>query len=511
MISALLAPLLAASLAVAAEPGTMVPTTPSALERAVGQAACSGEYADAILAESPRVREFERQPGANYAYCLRNTAVYECLYYGSDAKVRKRHVTVVAHGTAFAYRQQKDGETLLLTNDHVATWPAVTSDDTPVDDVPNGCKKVDEQLRIVKDESDDYEPGQIAVQKVVTDHALDAAVLKTRARLNILPYRIGRSALLRAGNIVEVRGYPLGLLEATNSGKVVDAYDLDRENGWYHTDFITDALVTKGNSGSPVLAISCRTGELELVGLYHAGYRDSPALNAVIGIDQLRDLMDNFKRSKPPPGDEAAAPPGPELRQATLTFLATPRTLPLFALGDRTVRVRAGPGGTLFYDVFASDFPSGDRVSLTLEESPAGQLAAFSANGKKAVLPRLPLSAGDAQTQDTARKLYDLARRQLADTLAYRVAAPISNSSRAAFKHAHELSKALTDRAGEANELIKRLEGIAAEIAAGARGKATMARAVAQVAAGLAPPAPAIGSPDGGIPAPPKAALPAHH
>ena len=42
---------------------------------------------------------------------------------------------------------------------------------------------------------------------------------------------------------------------------------------------------------------------LELVGLYHAGYKGSPALNVAVGIDQLRDLMDNFKRSKQPAAD----------------------------------------------------------------------------------------------------------------------------------------------------------------------------------------------------------------
>ena len=71
----------------------------------------------------------------------------------------------------------------------------------------------------------------------------------------MLPYRIGKSAALRQGNAVEVRGFPLGLLHAVNTGKVVNPYDVDLEQGWDHVDFVIDALLSEGNSGSPVLAL----------------------------------------------------------------------------------------------------------------------------------------------------------------------------------------------------------------------------------------------------------------
>ena len=48
--------------------------------------------------------------------------------------------------------------------------------------------------------------------------------------------------------------------------------DRDQEQGWDHVDFVVDALLSEGNSGSPVLAASCKSRELELVGVYHAGY-----------------------------------------------------------------------------------------------------------------------------------------------------------------------------------------------------------------------------------------------
>ena len=55
---------------------------------------------------------------------------------------------------------------------------------------------------------------------------------------------------------------------------------VDSERGWNHADFVVDALLNAGNSGSPVFAVSCRTSEPELVGIYHAGYTDAATLNA---------------------------------------------------------------------------------------------------------------------------------------------------------------------------------------------------------------------------------------
>lgn len=492
---------LVAAVAVAVEPGAALAPRPPAsaeMQRAIGEASCSGEYADAILALSSRAREFERQPEADSSYCLRNTAVYECLSYGADGRVRKRHLTAVAHGTAFAYRE-KNGETLLLTNDHVATWPAVTDDDHEVAEVPPGCRKIDEQLRLVRDESDDYDPGQVAVSKVVSDPALDAAVLRTRALLNVLPYRTGRSALIKAGNVVEIRGYPLGLLQATNSGTVVSAYDLDRERGWSHVDFVTDALVTRGNSGSPVLAVSCRTGELELVGLYHAGYKGSPALNTVVGIDQLRDLMDNLRPTRPPAAEADA--PGRELRAAATALLAGPDAVPFFRVGDRVARVRAGSGATLFYELFGEEFPTRDRVALCLEEGPDGSLVALSGEAGRTSLARLPLATADAEARELALHLHDLVRLQLRDTLAYRAAAAESPSSREAFQRASDLARALAARRPDAVELVRTLSEATCRLAEASRPgeKSELARSVADGAAGLArpptrsPPAPAAG------------------
>jgi len=394
-------------------------------------------------------------PEANYSYCLRNTATYECLYYGPEGRIRKRNVTVTAHGTAFAYRERND-EFFLLTNDHVASWPSVTTEADEAPGVPGGCKRIDEQLRLVRDESDDYEPGQITVVKAASDPSLDAAILKSKAKLNLMPNRVGRSALLKSGNVVEVRGFPLGLLQATNFGKVVTAYDHDREKAWDHIDFVTDALLARGNSGSPVLAVSCRTGELELVGLFHAGYRESPALNAVVGIDQLREFMETSKRTRASRFDEA--PLTAEVRGAIAAALAHPQILPFFRLGDRTARARMD-GATIVFDIFHDAFPARDSVSLQLRDVPGdgvGALESISADSPTG-MRTVRADSADAETQELAGHLLDLARRQLIRTIVYREAAALAKTGRDASRRANELFRQLDRSKADANEIIRAL------------------------------------------------------
>jgi serine protease Do len=183
----------------------------------------------------------------------------------------------------------------------------VTPDARTVDGVPAGCKRVSESLKIVDNENDAYEADDVPLTKVVADPALDAAVLRAKGALPVLPWKIGRSAALHERDAVEVRGFPLGAFHAINVGKVVSAFQHDDEGAWDHDDFVVDALLSNGNSGSPVLAASCKTGELELVGIYHAGYLLGSALNVVVGIDQLRDLMTTLKRTPRSHGDGAVA------------------------------------------------------------------------------------------------------------------------------------------------------------------------------------------------------------
>jgi serine protease Do len=331
---------------------------------------CSGEYADELAVVAPRVRELERDPANQYSYCLRTTATYECLSYAPDGSVRRARKNVVAHGTAFAYRKSA-GDTYLVTNEHVASWPAVTDEDHHVEDVPPGCKMIAESMKIVDDEEDGYDANDVALTRVVTDPALDVAVLKTHATLRLIPWKIGRSSGLHVGNVVAVHGFPLGAFPATNTGKVVTVGDHDTSRDWDHLDFVVDALLSPGNSGSPVLAVSCRTGEYELVGVYHAGYTGGSALNVVVGVDQLHELMTNFKRvPRVSDGGDGLGPPERELLR---TAASGPEGHAFFPFGPLVGAVRplsADKPGALLFEIYSRGFPLHDERVLLVEDLP---------------------------------------------------------------------------------------------------------------------------------------------
>src|SRR6185503_8080604 len=112
--------------------------------------------------------------------------------------------------------------------------------------------------------------------------------------------------------------------------------DHDVEQGWDHVDFVVDALLSEGNSGSPVLALSCATGKLELVGLYHAGYKEASALNVVVGIDQLREFMAKKRRI---PRASTEGPSLSAVERRRLEQRLDTGTLPLFYFGGLTILV----------------------------------------------------------------------------------------------------------------------------------------------------------------------------
>jgi S1-C subfamily serine protease len=330
---------------------------------------CDGEYADTMELLPARLRDIEQSAKSEYTYLVRNFARYECPYFGPDGKLRRRHVDAVEHGTAFAY-EVVGAETFLLTNEHVAAWPEVTDAGHKVEGVPEGCKRVQEKLRIVHDERDSYEGGQITLTRVAMDAALDAAILKAAQPLAAMPYKIGKSKALRQGNAVQVRGFPLGLMRAVNTGKVVNPYDVDQELGWNHVDFVIDALLSEGNSGSPVLALSCKRAELELVGVYHAGYKGHSALNVVVGIDQLREMMVK-KRRIPRAAPEGGPAVGAAGRKRLREGLAG-GSLPLFEFGGMHVLVGSA-GEVLYYNVYGQSFPADDRRLAVLEDKPVAE------------------------------------------------------------------------------------------------------------------------------------------
>ncbi len=425
-------------------PGLAWAQAPAAPPPVTGASYCPGEYADDFSALLPRARELEQQVGA-YTFCIRTSATYECPSYGPDGNLRRKKVRVSAHGTGFAYRQQ-GGETLLLTNEHVAEWPAVTDEEHPVDDVPPGCKRVADALKIVANTNDSYEGDDLPLSRVVVDSQLDIAVLKAKTLLPILPWKVGRSAGLKERNVVDVRGFPLGVFKATNVGKVTSAYGHDSYKDWDHDDFIVDALLSPGNSGSPVFAISCKTGEFELVGVYHAGYTRGSALNVVIGIDQVRDLMTTLKRTARPRADSSL--PLDAAARARLVSATRPALEPFFPLGAFTAAVRAREDGALVYEVLARDFPLHVYPAVVLEDFPAADADTFGLLGRVWFGNRQGLKAYarsdlDADTQGVLAKLLEGLRRDSVATVAVRALDRDAASSREKHEGTERLEKML--------------------------------------------------------------------
>ncbi|MGQ0505819.1 MAG: S1 family peptidase, partial [Myxococcaceae bacterium] len=215
-------------------------------------------------------------------------------------------------------------------------------------------------------EDDAYDRDDIPISRLVNDPVIDVSIVKALTPLRILPWRIGRSAALKARNVVEVRGFPLGAFRATSTGKVIAPYDPHVYRDGEHADFVIDALLAQGNSGSPVLAVSCETGEYELVGVFHAAYTRGAALNVVVGIDQIRDLMNTLKRTIRP--KDAADPTTPADRERLLVA-AKQEPEPFFAFGPLTAAVRVSPEGALLFEVFNDEFPSRVIPLMMLEDA----------------------------------------------------------------------------------------------------------------------------------------------
>jgi serine protease Do len=415
---------------------------------------CSGEYADDLAALSATARDFEQRQQP-YTYCIRSTAVYECPSYAPDGTLRRTRRKVVAHGTGFGLREQA-GETLVVTNDHVSEWPAVTDEEHAVEDVPTGCRRVSTALRVVDDEADSYERDDVPLARVVTDPQLDVSILRAKAALPVVPWKIGRSSALRERNVVDVRGFPLGVLRANNVGKVVSTYDHDESNDWDHDDFVVDALLSPGNSGSPVFAVSCRTGELELVGIFHARYTTGSALNVVIGIDQVRDLLTTLKRS-PRQRSEAAALDG-TARERLVSAASAASVEPFFPFGGLVAAVRTRADGALVFELMAKDFPVQAHAALVIEDLPGaggaefgrlGRLWAGNLQGLREVVP----STLDADGKAHVSRLLEALRHDALAAFAFRAAAARSIRSREQFHEVKSAERALR-RTAEARQDI---------------------------------------------------------
>jgi serine protease Do len=470
---------------------------------------CTGPYADDFTPLSADARSFDHGPEAAFSRCVRNAAVFECLSYGADGSMRRVRRKATLHGTAFAYKRQGP-DTLLLTNDHVAAWPQVTDEQHAVDGVPAGCKKVSETLALVDDEHDDYGRDDVPVSRVVTDPQLDVAILKTQAALQVMPWKIGHSGALRERNVVEVRGFPLGAFRATNVGKVISSRDHDEFGDWDHDDFVVDALLSSGNSGSPVLAVSCATGEYELVGVYHAGYTAGSALNVVVGIDQVREMMTTLKRV--PRAHREDAPTFDAAARATLRSGLGPAHQMYFPFGPNVAVARERPDGAVLYAVFPKTFPVSVDPSFVAEEAAPSSAGAMHDDvrfwfGSARGLKPYDLGALDPEAASTATLTWHALRDDAYSYAVFRQAAAGELGSRQASDQLRRTSKALGRRTAARADALATLNDLAEKLAPSGGGSSTTFtalayaspdRAVAQttpVASEAAPTADAVSGP----------------
>ncbi len=427
---------------------------------------CAGAYADDFDALSKAAVEQASKVDGQFTSCVRTTATFECLSYAGDGSIKRTRKEATAHGTAFAFKRQ-GGETLLLTNAHVVEYPPVTDEEKPVSGVPAGCKRVADVLRIVDNEKDTFEGDDIPLTRVVVDPALDMAVVKTKAPLAVLPWKVGRSSALRERNVVEVRGFPLGAFKATVQGRVTSAYDHDDYQDWDHDDFVVDAQLSTGNSGSPVLAVSCATGEYELVGVFHADYSRGKSLNVVVHVDQLRELMTTLKRSTPAHADSAplAAPARKRLQDATAELGQL-----FFPLGTLTASVRLREDGALLYSVYPRDFPASSWPVAVLEDLDTSEEGGFGTPsrawfGNARGLTEPALDGLEATERLSIERAFDSARRAALLTTALRAARARAESSREAAEDVGRLEKEQRRLTGRSRDLGQALLELAERLA----------------------------------------------
>src|SRR5712691_2803248 len=413
---------------------------------------CAGDYADALPVEKANaILDAVRQP---FVFAIRSTATYEHVYYGRDGKLRRAYLRSVVHGTAFAYRVV-NGETQLVTNEHVASQPEVTDDEHSVEGVAAGSKKVREQLKIVRDENDDYEPGHVHLTRQLVDPQADIAVLKAKKQMPVMPYRLGRSASLRPGNLVQVRGFPLGAFAALNTGKVVNPLTSDNERSWNHNDFVVDALLNSGNSGSPVFAISCRSGQPELVGIYHAGYADAAALNAVVAIDQLREELDTLKVPKREVGAHSEIT-AQDRDKLVKQLFAEPTHSLTFPFGGRSIIATLIDPQTLRFSVLDDDFTKVVQESLALVDRNHNGFGTL--DGIVVFVDGQPMEAPAQALEGDVRehfdRLYDSLWRQVLGVVDYRARLAKRHLSADAFADAQTARSHLRKRLGEQKEIL---------------------------------------------------------
>ncbi|HEY0714224.1 MAG TPA: hypothetical protein VGF45_16195, partial [Polyangia bacterium] len=239
--------------------------------------------------------------------------------------------------------------------------------------------------------------------------------------------------------------------------------------GWDHVDFVIDALLSEGNSGSPVLALSCRTGRLELVGMYHAGYKEASALNVVVGIDQLREFMS--KKRRIPRASTESSSPGVAERRRVEDRLAS-GGLPVFAFGGLTIITERAPD-LLRYHVYGRAFPVDDRRIAIFEDRPAagrfGSIGRLSVRGDGDVWRSSTLEELGDDEQDLLTRYFDALRVHLLRVMEHRRLVSGGDTAEDR-RRVRDLGKILERQSGTERELSANLLDLIERLAPGREG-----------------------------------------
>lgn len=435
---------------------------------------CDGSYAGDMSILSPAAKKAEEN--TQYTFCVRSTAVYQCPYYNPDGVLQMRRETKAVHGTAFVFRADKN-HAYLLTNEHVAEWPLVTTKDTPVDNIPIGCRRVSRSAVLVDNENDAYAVDDVAAKFIAADAELDVAILKAPVKDVTIPFVLGQSASLKVGDTVRVRGFPLGEFQAVNVGRVVNPRQRDTEGQWNHDDFVIDAQLSAGQSGSPVLAVSCRTRQLELVGIYHAGYEKGQAMNVVVGIDEFREMLATLK-------PRAKNSDVEYLRREDRTKLVNElKKMETFATvisyGNFTVGVRV-LGEKIYYEIFSKNYPVSTWRHMVLEDLPSESFGCIGRLwfGNESGLKEKVFSELSPAEQAQISTLIIGLRHRLHQTLQLRQLEPQALQSRAAYDRLRILQRQIKRKAHVTQAQMQAVIEWASKFAPGAEKSAVKKEAV---------------------------------
>jgi S1-C subfamily serine protease len=434
---------------------------PSTVARHRPSPYCLGAYANDLVPLSLESRRVESK--TRYTFCVRASATYQCLYYAPDGSVHIRKESSARHGTAFAYKRSGT-TTYFVTNEHVSEFPLVTRTESPVDGVPPGCKRVSQTISIVDNESDHYAKDDLPLQRVVADPELDVSILKGQVRVELIPFALGQSSAIHAGDSVQVRGFPLSAFQAVSTGKVINPHSRDQEDRWDHVDLVVNAPLSPGNSGSPVLAVSCRTRSFELVGIYHAAYREGQSLNVVVGIDEFREMLTTLR-----PRKKTVAPaPSASDRRALVHAVARRLTSAFIPFAGYVVEIRIAQD-RLLYDVHPRRFPLVEWRLAVLEDLPGPDFGTVGRiwYGSEFGLEEKPFSEHTVPEQAQVTRLLEEIRARALQVLHYRHLEVPAKKSRASYERLKALDLEMTRSDAGRKDLIRVFLDIAAHYAPG--------------------------------------------